>query len=390
MRRLLHTALASAALALAMVLGPGLGTAAAQAAQLVKVGDFDTPIYVGAAPEDKDRLFVVERGGRVEVVRDGKTLDRSFLRIPGGVSTDGERGLQSIAFSPNYENNRRFYVFYTTNPGGDLRVDEFRRREHNANRADPDTRRRVIRIEHSQFSNHNGGQLQFGPDGELYISTGDGGGGNDPLGNGQNIDSLLGKLLRIDPRERGDRSYRIPSSNPFVDRPGQNEVFAYGLRNPYRFSFDRGGGALVIGDVGQNRTEEVDVRAPGAPGGANFGWVCFEGSRPTPGVQACNPPNHVPPAFEYDHDNGRCSITGGYVARRASLGSLNGRYVYGDFCTGEVRSVVGSDDRSAGVTLDQFSLASFGEDAVGCLYTVSLDGRVSRLTEDPGAGGCAA
>lgn len=381
MRRLIHTAIATAGLAALMALAPALGTAAAQSAQLLKVGDFNAPIYVTSPPGDDRRLFVVERGGRIKVVRDGDIDEERFLRIKGGVSTDGERGLLSMAFDPNYESNRRFYVFYTRPSDGDLQVDEYKRKENNRNEALTNSQRHVIRIEHSQFSNHNGGQLQFGPDGHLYISTGDGGGTPQ---NAQNTNVLLGKILRIDPRETNDSSYRSPSGNPFVGRSGQNEIYAYGLRNPHRFSFDRATGGLTIGDVGASEREEVDYRPAGTGAGANFGWNCFEGTlRRLP----CNPPNHVRPVFEYEHTNGRCSITGGYVARNSSLGSLQGRYVYGDFCTGEIRSVL-ETDRGTGLTVD--SLASFGEDARGCLYTVSLGGRVSRLAEAPSAGGCAA
>jgi hypothetical protein len=360
----------------------------AEAASLDRVGRFNSPIYTIAAPGDERRLFVVERGGTIRVMVNGRKLDRPFLRIPGGVSTSGERGLLSMAFSPGYERNRRFYVFYTTPDGGDLRVDEFGRRPGSRNRASRGSRRRVLQIEHSSASNHNGGQLQFGPDGLLYISTGDGGGRGDPQRNGQDTGSLLGKILRIDPRpSRGD-PYGVPRSNPFVGRRGRGEIFALGLRNPYRFSFDRATGDIVIGDVGQSRVEEVNYRARSQRPGANFGWNCFEGGdRYEDAPSGCNLSfgRHVEPVVEHRHSQGDCSVIGGYVARHGSLGPLRGRYVYGDFCTGELRSArLGSGDtggkRLARVAkIDSGSLVSFGEGVDGRLYVVSQHGPVYRL-----------
>jgi glucose/arabinose dehydrogenase len=364
-----------AAAAVAVALGPGAGSAGA--VKLVEVGAFEQPTYVAAPAGDHKRLFVVEREGVIRVMKKGRTRGRPFLDISQQVSTDGERGLLSIAFHPGYAKNRLLYAYYTDR-GGDIRIDEFRRRANDRERAIPASQRHVLRIEHSALSNHNGGQLQFGPDGLLYAGPGDGGGGNDPTNNAQNRDRLLGKLLRIDPR--GD-PYRIPPNNPFVGpTPGAPEVFAYGLRNPYRFSFDRTTGALVIADVGQNLIEEVDYGTIADLAGANFGWRCFEGSRRTPGViPPCSPTDHERPIFEYEHGPG-CSITGGYVVRDRRLGGLFGRYIFGDLCDPRIRSIKvpsGAGGRDTGLEVPQ--LVSFGQDAGGCLYAVSIEGPVSKL-----------
>ncbi len=290
-----------------------------------------------------------------------------------------------MAFAPAYERSGRFYVFYTT-PGGSIRVDEFERKQGSPNQAARASGRHVVRIPHPTFTNHYGGQLQFGPDGHLYISTGDGGGSGDPRRNAQDKRSLLGKLLRIDPRpDRGD-PYGSPRGNPFFGRKGRNEIFAYGLRNPYRFSFDRLAGDLTIGDVGQSRREEVDFRGAGARPGANFGWSCFEGSLPYAGRgSSClrGQRGHAKPVHQLSHSGGFCSVIGGYVARHDSLGSLQGDYVYGDFCKAQLRAVRlrpggSSNDRRIGV--DVGALVSFGEDGLGRLYAVSLDGPVYRLS----------
>jgi glucose/arabinose dehydrogenase len=236
--------------------------------------------------------------------------------------------------------------------------------------------------------NHNGGQLQFGPDGDLYIGTGDGGQEDDPRRTGQNLDTLLGKLLRIKPNTgSGGSPYSIPPDNPFVNRPpgARPEIYSYGLRNPWRFSFDPVTGAISIGDVGQDNLEEVDYRRKGQAKGVNFGWSAFEGTDRFNQDQTA--PNAVPPIFEYSHDGGACSITGGYIVRDRSLPSLYGRYVYGDYCTGDLHSLIpgiprAKDDRSLGLNVP--SLSSFGEDNQDHVYATSLDGPVYRLV--PGGG----
>ncbi|MBA2764102.1 MAG: PQQ-dependent sugar dehydrogenase [Thermoleophilaceae bacterium] len=344
-----------------------IGAVPASALQLKTVEKFAQPTYVTAPRGDHKRLFVVEREGVVRVMVKGKTRSKSFLDISGPVSTDGEGGLLSIAFDPRYENNRRFYT-YSTDAEGDIRIDEFKRRGGDQERAQPGSRRSVLEVPHRLFTNHKGGQIQFGPDGMLYIATGDGGGANDPSNNAQSRSSLLGKMLRIDAATSGARP----------------EIFATGLRNPYRFSFDRRGGNLAIGDVGQGQREEVDFGSLSALHGADFGWRCREGSIATPGVPPCQPAGRrVDPVFEYDHSRG-CSITGGYVVRDKELGSLFGRYIYGDLCDPRLRSVnlpSGSGDQPVG-KLRVGTLVSFGEDAGGCIYTVSLEGTVSKLVKN--------
>jgi Glucose / Sorbosone dehydrogenase len=344
---------------------------------LVEIGRFSAPIYVAAPPGDGSRVFVVERGGRIVVVRRGHKLRTPFLDIRGRVSQGGERGLLSMAFAPDYARSGRFYVDYTDR-GGDIRVVQFRR-SSNPDRALRGSARNVIRIEHSRFSNHNGGQLQFGPDGFLYIGVGDGGSENDPDNRGQNLGTLLGKILRVDPHAGG--GYGIPSGNPFQGAGQPREVYAYGLRNPWRFSFDRSTGALAIGDVGQNRFEEIDYEPSGAALGKNFGWSHFEGfshfkSGPTP--------NYAPPVLVRSHSaDGFCAIVGGYVVRNLATRGLNGRYVYGDLCNSRLFSVrlrAGHASGNRALPVRVRNLVSFGQDASGRVYAVSLSGPVYRLT----------
>ncbi|HTN23404.1 MAG TPA: PQQ-dependent sugar dehydrogenase [Solirubrobacteraceae bacterium] len=355
--------------------------AAASGVRLVQVGSFDAPVYVTAPPGDRRRLFVVEQGGTIRVIRAGRRLARPFLDIRSIVTAGGEQGLLSMAFAPNYAKTRRFYVNYT-DKAGLQRVVEYR--AASADRARASSARTVLRYDGVE-PNHNGGLLVFGPDRLLYMGTGDGGGANDQhgsRGNAQNLDSLLGKILRIDPRRSGSRPYSVPASNPFAGRAAARpEIYSYGLRNPWRFSFDRSTGDLVIADVGQNAVEEVDFARKGQAGGANYGWRPLEGTRrnfdePAPGA--------VAPVLELLHSNGNCSITGGYVVRDRGVPALTGRYVYADLCRGELRSVklapgsASGDAAIPGVAkVDQPS--SFGEDARGRVYVVSLNGPVSRL-----------
>ena len=351
---------------------------------LKRIGSFDHPVYVGAAPGFPKLLFVVEQPGRVMVLSGGRT--RTFLDLRRLVGYDGgERGLLSIAFPPNYARSKRFYVYYTDTAGA-IRIDEFRRR--NATRAAAGSRRTVIRIPHPVNANHNGGQLQFLGK-LLFFATGDGGSGGDPPNNAQSKDVLLGKLLRIDPRASGGRPYSIPSSNPFVGRAGRDEIYSLGLRNPFRFSFDLTSARqprIAIGDVGQGRFEELDYTTVGAAGGANFGWDAFEGfskyeedngNTPDPG-------GTVKPIFAYGHSRGggSCSIIAGYVVRDRSLAGLCGRYVYADLCEGQLRALVphlkrAGDDRKLGLQVS--SPSSFGEDQRHRLYVTSLEGPVYRL-----------
>jgi glucose/arabinose dehydrogenase len=365
------------------------GSAADGDLELVPIGTFSAPTYVAAPPGDGERLFVVEQGGRIRLVRNGTLLPTAFLDLTTLVLSGGERGLFSIAFAPDYAASGRFYVYYTARePEGELTIAEYLRS------ANPDVAeqagRIVLSIPHGTYANHNGGQLKFGPDGHLYIGTGDGGGGGDPDRNAQDLNSLLGKLLRIDPRRgSGGEPYTIPPGNPFVGQaPVRAEIWAYGLRNPWRFSFDRQTGDLTIGDVGQGSREEIDFlpASTGGGRGANLGWSCWEGTlayQPNYAEAACAPARaaHTGPVWEYSHDRG-CSITGGYVVRDPELPTLFGRYLYGDLCDDRVWSAIlqvsaAQDDRVTGLEVP--SLYTFGEDACGRVYAASGSGTVSRL-----------
>ncbi|HEU4392181.1 MAG TPA: PQQ-dependent sugar dehydrogenase [Solirubrobacterales bacterium] len=350
---------------------------------LKRVGVFDQPVYVTGAPGLPQLLFVVEQPGRIEVLSGGHRRG-TFLDLRSQVGYGGEEGLLSVAFPPDYRQSGRFYVYYT-DTGGNIRVDEFKRRS--ATRAAPGSQRHVIEVPHPVNSNHNGGQLQFLGD-LLYLGTGDGGAGGDPPNNAQNKDVLLGKLLRIDPRPAGGRPYSVPSSNPFVGRPGRDEIYSYGLRNPFRFSFDTVTAAqprIAIGDVGQNEFEELDYTTVAAASGANFGWDAFEGFAPyrDEDGDTADPGGTVKPAFAFSHARGgSCSIIGGYVVRDRSLRSLYRRYVYADLCEGQLRSLVPHLSRAGGerrLGLAVPSPSSFGEDSRGRLYVCSLEGPVFRL-----------
>jgi glucose/arabinose dehydrogenase len=364
--------------------GEGAASRSRGGVGLRKVGDFSNPVFVAAAPGYPRLLFVVEQEGRVQVLRGGRRVGHAFLNIAGLVGLGGERGLLSIAFPPDYKRSRRFYVYYTDTQG-DIRVDEFKRR--GTTRAAFGSRRPVIEIPHRANSNHNGGQLQFLGH-LLYFGTGDGGSGGDPPNNAQNRNSLLGKLLRIDPRPSAGRPYSIPAQNPFVGRPGRGEIYSLGLRNPFRFSFDKATASrprIAIADVGQDEFEELDYTSVGAASGANFGWDAFEGFASYSGANSGTPDpgGTVKPIFAYSHSRGgSCTIIGGYVVGDRRLPALRGRYVYADLCEGQLRSLVphlrrASDERKLGLAVP--SPSSFGEDAQGRVYVCSLNGPVYRL-----------
>jgi glucose/arabinose dehydrogenase len=342
--------------------------------KLIPIGEFDQPLYV-TQPPGSDDLYVVEKTGRVKVVRDGAVLEQPFLDLSDAVSYTGEQGLLSIAFAPDYERSRLFYAYYTDRRG-DQRISEFR--APSDERVDPDSERQVLLMP-DFASNHNGGLLLFGPDGLLYAGTGDGGLAADQR-NGQDLGSLLGKILRIDPRASDGRAYTAPADNPFASRPGARpEIYVYGLRNPWRFSFDRGD--LLVADVGQSAFEEIDYLPAGGIAGANLGWPAFEGNARFNGDQTA--PGHVQPILTYPTEQG-CSITGGYVVRDRALPALYGRYLYGDYCSGELRSAIVSprgarDDASLELSVP--ALSSFGQDEDGHLYATSLEGRVFRFEQ---------
>jgi glucose/arabinose dehydrogenase len=349
--------------------------------KLTRVGTFSSPVYVTQAPGDRTRLFVVEQGGKIVVVRNGRALRTPFLDLSSKVVSGGEQGLLGLAFSPDYARSGRFYVNYT-DASGDTRIVEYRRGS-SPDRANAGSARELI-FQDQPESNHNGGQLAFGPDGLLYVGLGDGGGGDDqhgPIGNAQNLGTLLGKILRIDPRPSDGRPYSVPRDNPFVGRPGAKPaIYAWGLRNPWRFSFDRRTGDIAIGDVGQDHVEEVDFRTRGTARGVNFGWRAWEGTRREDlGLRVSGA---VKPVLEYTHDGGNCSVTGGYVIRDPRLPRLAGRYLYGDFCAGNLftarlRQSGASRPRRLGFHID--ALSSFGQDQRGRVYVVSLNGPVYRL-----------
>jgi glucose/arabinose dehydrogenase len=350
---------------------------AAGGLRLVSIGTFDQPTYVTGAPGDGQRLFVVQKAGTIAVLVNGRRQRRPFLNITKLVESGAtEQGLLSMAFAPDYKRSGRFYVFYTI-PGNDVRVVEYRRAGHDPSRANPASARTVLTVPH-RYTNHNGGQLQFGPDGNLYVGVGDGGSEGDPMNLGQNTTVLDGKVLRVRPQANG--GYSIPKGNPFAGRRGSRpEIWAYGLRNPWRFSFDRLTGDLVIADVGQDQEEEVDFARRGTGAGANYGWSIWEGDRRNKPGSA---PGAVFPVLVTLHSQGNCAIIGGYVVRDRALPALYGRYVYGDQCQPEIRSVKlgpghASGDRSTGLAVS--SMSSFGTDTRGRIYAVSLAGPVYRI-----------
>jgi glucose/arabinose dehydrogenase len=360
------------------------GTTAAGAAQaresvrLKRIGRFDSPLYVTAPPGDRKRLFVVEQGGRVRLLLNGRRVKRPFLDLTSLVKSGGEQGLLSIAFAPDYSRSGRFYVDYTDRDGN-TRVQELRRSKRSPNRASRSSRRQVLFVD-QPFSNHNGGNLVFGPDGYLYIGLGDGGSGGDPMGNSQDLGTLLGKMLRIDPRPSDGKPYGIPPDNPFVNMPrARPEIWAYGLRNPWRYAFDRETGDLWIGDVGQSSWEEIDLQRVGSPGGENYGWNRMEGDHAYDG--GTPPPDYVPPMHEYSSAGPACAVTGGYVYRGTLIPELRGAYLFADFCLGRImalrRAGDGPQAEDLGIRLE--SLSSFGEDRRGELYAMSLSGGLFRI-----------
>ena len=338
------------------------------------------PVHL-TSPAGDSRLFIVEQPGRIRIVENGQLLPTPFLDISAKVKSSGnEQGLLGVAFHPNYASNGYLYVNYTSQSGafGDTQIERYRV-STDRNRVDPASVKRILSIE-QPASNHNGGHLLFGPDGMLYIPTGDGGRAGDPWGNGQNTNALLGKILRIDV-DRGD-PYSIPSNNPFAGRAGaRGEIWAYGLRNPWRIDFDPAAGLLYIADVGQNAWEEVHV-APAQQAGINYGWNRMEGTHCYPAGEACDRQGLHIPQLEYPHPDG-CSIAGGYVYRGRAIPALTGHYFYGDFCGGWVRSFRYSDGRATDTRKWELGsigqVLSFGEDSAGELYVTSMNGTVYKL-----------
>ncbi|MCO5333311.1 MAG: PQQ-dependent sugar dehydrogenase [Pyrinomonadaceae bacterium] len=329
------------------------------------------PVHMVTVRDGTKRIFVVQQRGIIKVLQPGASATTDFINLSGVVSSSGnERGLLGLAFHPDFTNNRKFYVYYTRSSDGAIQIAEYKVFPNDPNKGDPSTARVLITIPHTLASNHNGGTIAFGPDdGYLYAATGDGGSGNDPLANAQNINSLLGKFLRIDVNvpETQVPPYNIPPTNPYAGAtPGADEIYTIGMRNPYRWSFDRGGThQLWVGDVGQNAIEEVDIITLGG----NYGWRVYEGTQCTgndPGL--CNPANYLMPIYQYQTGS-RCSVVGGYVYRGTQNTFVPGTYVYGDYCTGEVFI----NEQNTIALLDTTRLySSFGEDDDGELYTVGI------------------
>lgn len=335
-----------------------------------------SPVHL-TAPAGDARLFVVEQPGRIRIVQGGRLLPTPFLDLTDRVRSGGERGLLSLAFHPRYADNGLLFVNYTDRDG-DTRIERYRVRASDPNRADPASAKLLLRVE-QPYSNHNGGQIAFGPDGKLYVGMGDGGSGGDPQGHGQNPRTLLGAMLRLDV-DAGD-PYAVPRDNPFVGNPrAREEIWATGVRNPWRFSFDGRTGLLYVADVGQNRWEEVNV-VEAAKGGLNYGWNrmeaahCFSSER-------CDRSGLVLPALEYDHSEG-CTVIGGYVYRGSRIPALQGHYFYADYCQRWVRSFRYTGGAAADRREWDFgevgSILSFGEDAAGELYVLSDGGKVYRM-----------
>ncbi len=335
---------------------------------LTEVARAQNPTAGAAGPQDT--VWIAERAGTVRVLGDDG-LGEPVLDISDKTTTDGERGLLGLAFDERFAH---LYLSYTDLEGTST-VDEFAVQDGTVRE---DTRRTVLTQEQPE-SNHNGGAITFGPDGYLYIALGDGGGGGDPQGNGQKLDTLLGKLLRIDPQ--GGDPYAIPEDNPFADDPdARGEIWSYGLRNPWRFSFDAGSGDLLIGDVGQSDWEEIDWAPASSPGGENYGWSQMEGTHPFRG--GTEPANHVPPIHEYDRTGLGCSVTGGYVYRGEAVPGLAGQYVYSDYCDGTLRSLEIEDGRVTGehdLGVNGGEVVSFAQDGDGELYVLAIGGTVSRV-----------
>ncbi len=358
--------------------------------RLVKVADVAKPVLVTSPRDGTNRLFIVSKGGHIRIVKGGSLLSASFLNLSAAVSKGSEQGLLGLAFHPSFKTNRKFYVNYTNTSGNTVI------REYKASASNPDvvasgSGRTLLTIK-QPYSNHNGGMLAFGKDGYLYIGTGDGGSGGDPGNRAQSTSSLLGKMLRINVNGRtASKPYKVPASNPYVGRPGRNEIWQRGLRNPWRFSFDRANGNLWIGDVGQNKYEEVDraVRTSSGPGRAvNWGWRVMEGRHCYKPSSGCSKSAKRTPLVEYAHgSNGRCSITGGNVYRGSAIAALRGWYVYGDYCSGEVWAVSSTASKPAtpvrllGAGSGRL-VSGFGENDAGELFLADLNGAVYRLASN--------
>lgn len=335
---------------------------------------FSKPLYLTPSPDDTDRLFVVEQGGRIVILTGSRLKASPFLNIAERVSTAGsERGLLGLAFHPDYSSNGRFFVNYTRAQDGATVIAEY----HVSSDPDKaDSQERSVLVIPQPYSNHNGGMIAFGPDNFLYIGMGDGGSGGDPENRAQNREALLGKILRID--VDGPPPYGIPPDNPFVGQEGKPEIYALGLRNPWRFSFDRQTGELWVADVGQNAWEEINI----VEKGKNYGWRLLEGTHCyNPSTNCRTVPGLVDPVTEYANGQGRCSVTGGYVYRGTRIPALQGTYLFGDYCSGEIWGYQ-NGQKNLLLTGD-FNISSFGQDREGELYVIDHQGSVMKIVPTP-------
>lgn len=330
----------------------------------------DQPVWLTHAGDHRQRLFVIEQAGRIRIMKKKHLLPTPFLDISHRVSFGAERGLLGVAFHPHFRTNGRMFVNYSRKGDGATVISEFKISDP-PNLSHPTEH--IILIIPQPYGNHNGGMIAFGPDGFLYIATGDGGAGGDPGNRGQNKSELLGKILRIDIDHKAP--YTIPKSNPFVNRAQGQEIFAWGFRNPWRFSFDKNTGALWAADVGQNQWEEIDL----VKKGKNYGWRIMEGLHCFKPSNACNTEGLTLPIAEYAHKFGRCSITGGYVYRGQQVPHLLGTYVFGDYCSGEIMGLV--DTQITVLLSSGLRISSFGEDEAGELYVVDHGGGIYRIAD---------
>ncbi|HEV7699879.1 MAG TPA: PQQ-dependent sugar dehydrogenase [Pyrinomonadaceae bacterium] len=336
-----------------------------------------SPVFMTNAGDGTNRLFIVQQGGLISVVQPGSSTPTPFLNVTSTILSGGERGLLGLAFHPQYSTNRRFFIYYTRAGDGAIEIAEYQANATDPNVAVQTPVKTIITIPHTANANHNGATVAFGPDGYLYAGTGDGGGSNDQPANSQNKNVLLGKILRLDINNTDGQPYGIPSDNPFVGVTGADEIYAYGVRNPYRFSFDRGGThQMWIADVGQGAWEEVDI----GQRGANYGWRVFEGNHCTGNDTAlCSTLVQTPPIFEYSHASGRCSITGGFVYRGRQGNLPLGSYVYADYCSGEIFLYNNNAQPAIINNSSAANVVGFGEDESGELYMIREGGPIYKI-----------
>jgi glucose/arabinose dehydrogenase len=382
-RTIVHRVAALAAAAMLFATGAGAASAtdptAAHIRLALRSSGLTKPVYVTSAHDGTGRLFIVEQTGRIKIYKSGQVLSTPFLSLAGKVTGGQEQGLLGLAFSPNYATNHKLYVDFTDLNGNTV-IREYRASSTNSNVVATSTARTLLTIS-QPYANHNGGMLAFGPDGYLYIGMGDGGSAGDPGNRAQSIYTKLGKILRIDVNgTTSTLQYRIPPTNPYASTLGYDEIWERGLRNPWRFSFDRANGNLWIGDVGQSAWEEIDravKTSSGAGRGTNWGWHIMEGFACYDPSSGCDPTGLTLPVLAYDHSNGRCAVTGGYVYRGPSIPALYGGYVFADYCSGEIwviNSTASSPATPVRLLDTSFTISSFGENQAGDLYVLDYSG----------------